>query len=98
MNLVQKAIEMRRSGEWLNYLQSKDKPCNILRKYKPGDIVKSHGCGRISKMDYVYIGSFRSRGRYGLYLLLNDKGYVRKHDNIAFPGETERMHGFYRTR
>ena len=86
--LKQIARNLRESGEWEDFLDiGKDTPCHKLKKYFPGDVVKSFGGGIIQKGKYVYIGSFRSQGVYGLYLLLNEKGKVVKHDNIAFEDE-----------
>lgn len=81
---IKLAKQIRKSGNWLKYLQSdKDTPCFKLKKYKPGDVVHSFGGRVVQKDEYVYIGSFRSRGKYGLYLLLNAKGKIVKHDNIC---------------
>lgn len=87
---IKLAKQIRKSGNWLKYLQSdKDTPCLKLKKYKPGDVVRSFSGNTIQKDEYVYIGSFRSRGRDGLYLLLNAKGKIVKHDNICHLNEIQ---------
>ena len=93
-DLINKAKELREFNQWTDYLDiGKDVPCYGFRKYHPGDIVYSHSCNKRQKGEYVYVGSFRSSGRYGMYLLLNNKGNLCKHDNICFPNEWDEVNG-----
>jgi hypothetical protein len=87
---IKTAIKFRKSGEWKDCLDiARDKPCNVIKKYKAGDVVKAHGAGIVQQQNYVYIGSYRSSMRHGMYLLINKFGKVVKHDNICYPSEVD---------
>lgn len=77
------AKKLRKDGLWLGFLNKHDKPCNTLRKYRPGDVVYSVEGRRRAAAKYVYVGSFRTRCNIGSFLILNPNGNVVKHDNIC---------------
>lgn len=80
--ISEKAKSLYESGEWVNFVSPSGLPMRGPKKYIPGELVASMKDASTPRPGrFYYIGSFRSPGT-GAYVLLNEKGEVRKSVNI----------------